>query len=311
MTLIDATAQSVNTVYAQVVQKIGASKLDAMAEDLGISSSELPHPYLSQVLGTAEVSPLEMAAAYATFADGGTYHAPVLITKVTKADGTPLSLPVNPQSHQVLTPAQAAVEDYVLQQVVAHGTGTAAGGIGSQVAGKTGTTENSGDAWFIGFTPKLTTALWMGYAASDRSMDGFRGMSSVTGGTIPAELWHTYMAGAIQSEPQYAGSFPPPGNLGGQNLLAAGTQSTASTSVPDSSTSSSSSTSSTSVTSTSVPQQSPSTTAANEPSTTAPPHSTSTTTSTTTAASSTTSTTVASASASATSTTVGAAAASG
>ena len=223
MNLVDATANSINTVYAQVVQKIGADKLDAMAEAMGIPKSVFPHAYLSQVLGTADVSPLEMAAAYATLASGGTYHAPILITKVTDLSGKAMPVPVKPSSHQVLTPAQASVEDYVLQQVVQRGTGTAAGGVGTPVAGKTGTTENSGDAWFIGYTPNITTAVWMGYADSSKSMDGFRGLSSVTGGTIPAELWHSYMASAIQSEPRLGGSFPAPGDLGGKNLLDAGT----------------------------------------------------------------------------------------
>jgi membrane peptidoglycan carboxypeptidase len=222
MSLVDATAKSVNTVYAQVVQKIGADKLDAIAEDMGIPKSALPHPYLSQVLGTADVSPLDMATAYSTLASGGVYHAPLLITKVTNAAGKTLPAPGRANSHQVLTPSQAAVEDYVLQQVVQRGTGEAAAGVGSPIAGKTGTTENSGDAWFIGFTPKITTAVWMGYADSVRSMDGFRGLSSVTGGTIPAQLWHDYMAAALKSEPQYAGTFPAPASLAGKNLMAAG-----------------------------------------------------------------------------------------
>ena len=165
LSLIDATALSINTVYAQVVARIGAANLDAMAEALGISPSELPGAYPSQVLGTADVSPLEMAAAYATFADGGVYHAPLLITKVTTATGSPCPCRSRRSSRVVLTPAEAAMETYVLQQVVLWGTGTAAGDVGSPVAGKTGTTEHSSDAWFIGYTPHLTTAVWMGYAS--------------------------------------------------------------------------------------------------------------------------------------------------
>ncbi|HET6963639.1 MAG TPA: transglycosylase domain-containing protein [Acidimicrobiales bacterium] len=222
MNLVDATAYSINTVYAQVVQKLGADKLDAMAEALGIPKSAFPHPYLSQVLGTAPVSPLEMAAAYSTFASGGTYHSPIFITKVTNASGKVMPPPVKATTHPVLTPGQAAVESYVLQQVVQHGTGVAAGGIGVPVAGKTGTTENSADAWFIGYTPNVTTAVWMGYADSERPMKSFRGIGGVTGGTIPAELWHDYMAGAIKSEPQLGGQFLPPGDLGGKNLNTAG-----------------------------------------------------------------------------------------
>lgn len=232
MNLVDATALSINTVYAQVVKKIGAVKLDAMAEAMGIPKSALPLPYLSQVLGTADVSPLEMAAGYATLASGGVYHAPILITKVTTSSGRQMPLPVEPSSHRVLTPAQAAVEDYVLQQVVRRGTGTAAGGLPSQVAGKTGTTEHSGDAWFIGYTPKLTTAIWMGYADSARSMNGFRGMNSVVGGSIPAAMWHDYMSAALRAQPQFAGLFPPPGSLGGKNLSTAGQNLSGSNALP-------------------------------------------------------------------------------
>jgi penicillin-binding protein 1A len=218
LSLIDATALSVNTVYAQVVARIGAAKLDAMAEALGISPSELPGAYPSQVLGTADVSPLEMAAAYATFADGGVYHSPILITKVTTAKGKVLSLPVTPVSRVVLTPAEAAMETYVLQQVVLWGTGTSASGVGTPVAGKTGTTEHSSDAWFVGYTPHVTTAVWMGYASNSRPMVNFRGLKSVQGGTIPAQLWHNYMAAALASEPQLEGTFPLVYSFGGQTL---------------------------------------------------------------------------------------------
>ncbi len=218
LSLIDATALSVNTVYAQVVAQVGAAKLDAMAEAMGISPSELPGAYPSQVLGTAYVSQLEMEAAYATFADGGVYHSPLLITKVTTASGKSLPLPVTPVSRVVLTPAEAAMETYVLQQVVLWGTGTSAGDVGSPVAGKTGTTEHSSDAWFVGYTPHLTTAVWMGYAASSKPMVNFRGLTSVQGGTIPAELWHNYMAAALTSEPRLEGTFPLVYSFGGQTL---------------------------------------------------------------------------------------------
>jgi penicillin-binding protein 1A len=140
------------------------------------------------------------------------YHAPLLVTRVTRADGSPLTLPVQPTKRVVLTPAQAAEESYVLQQVVLQGTGTAAGGLGSPVAGKTGTTQNSADAWFIGYTPSLTTALWMGYAS------GSIPMGQVQGGTIPAELWHSYMASALASEPQWGGQFSLVNSLNGSTL---------------------------------------------------------------------------------------------
>ncbi|MGH9122399.1 MAG: transglycosylase domain-containing protein, partial [Acidimicrobiales bacterium] len=151
-TVLDATVYSINTVYAQIVERLGAASLDSMAESLGINPAELQGAYPSQVLGSADVSPLEMADAYATFADGGVYHSPVLITKVTGPNGEPLPSPKS-TTRRVLTTDQAATETGVLEQVVASGTGTAAGGIGSGVAGKTGTTDSSADAWFIGYTP--------------------------------------------------------------------------------------------------------------------------------------------------------------
>ena len=248
MSLVDATALSVNTVYAQVVQRIGADKLDAMAAALGISPKEMPVPLPSQVLGTADVSPLEMADAYSTFAAAGVQRTPILITKVTKADGTNLPLPVSPRQHQVLSSQQAAVETYVLQQVVAKGTGVAAGGVGSPIAGKTGTTEHSSDAWFIGYTPKLTTAVWMGYPGSNQSMDGFRGLASVTGGTIPATLWHNYMAAALKDEPGYIGTFTAPGPITGKPLLLTTTNASTTSSSGPTTTTTSSSTSSTTTT---------------------------------------------------------------
>ena len=211
LSLVDATVHSVNTVYAQVVMKIGADKLNSMAEALGINPKELVGAYPSRVLGTADVSPLEMASAYSTFADGGVYHRPLLITKVTDANGKSLPLPVQPQSRVVLTPPQVAQLDYVLQQVVQRGTGVAAGHLPFPVAGKTGTTENSADAWFIGYTPNLTTAVWMGYATGNKPM------GRVQGGSVPAEMWHDYMKAVLTAMPQYGSAFPAP-DLSGKML---------------------------------------------------------------------------------------------
>ncbi len=150
-----------------------------------------------------------MAAAYATFADGGVYHAPLLITAGDDGrwDGVPLPVTAGEPGRADAVPGRG--ENYVLQQVVLRGTGVAAGDVGSPVAGKTGTTENSTDAWFIGYTPKLTTAVWMGYAKSDQPMVNFRGLQSIQGGTIPAELWHNYMAAVLAILPAVHGEFPP------------------------------------------------------------------------------------------------------
>ncbi|HET9078852.1 MAG TPA: transglycosylase domain-containing protein [Acidimicrobiales bacterium] len=302
MNVVDATARSINTVYAQIVDKIGSSNLDAMAAELGINRSELGN-HLSEVLGTDEVSPLEMAAAYATFAAGGVYHAPLLITRVTDAAGRSMPLPVTPTSRAVLSAAQDAEETYVLEQVVLRGTGTAAGGIGSAVAGKTGTTDNSANAWFIGYTPNLTTAVWMGYASQYKPMVDFRGLSSVQGGTVPAQLWHNFMAAAVHSQPQWAGSFPPVYSLAGRTLtppapsslefpLGMGTTTTTTTVAPTTTTSTTvagagSGGSGTSPTATSSP---PTTTPSTTPPATSPPTTTGTTPTTRAAPPSTTAT---------------------
>ena len=248
MNVVDATADSINTVYVQIIDRLGPAALDSMAQSLGIRASEL-EGNLSEVLGTDEVSPLEMAAAYGTFADGGVYHAPLLVTRVTDSSGRALPLPVAPTSHVVLSPTQDAEVNNILQQVVSRGTGKAAGGVGSEVAGKTGTTDNSANAWFIGYTPNLTTAVWMGYASGFKPMVYYRGLTSVQGGTIPAQLWHNYMAAAIGNEPQWAGHFQPVYYMGGMTLsppasgsvlypegLGTTTTSTTSTSVPASTT---------------------------------------------------------------------------
>ncbi len=217
LSIIEATAQSVNTVYAQIVERLGAAGLDKVAESMGIAKSQLAGAYPSQVLGVSAVSPLEMADAYATLASGGVYHSPVLISKVTTSTGKVLPLP-RQTVRRVLTPKQAAIEDYVLQQVVLSGTGGAAGGVGSPIAGKTGTTEKSADAWFIGFTPKLTTAVWMGYSKGETPMVNFRGLKSVQGGTVPAAIWHDAMTAMLRSHPGYIGSFPTVDSLPGKTL---------------------------------------------------------------------------------------------
>jgi penicillin-binding protein 1A len=219
VSLIDATAHSLNTVYAQLETAIGTDKLLAMAKQMGLDPADVglaKNPSL--VLGTAQVSVLEMAAAYATFARGGTFLSPQVITKVTTADGTVLPW-APPAPKQILTKAQNDILDYCLQQVVLKGTGVGAN-FGTPVAGKTGTTSDYTDAWFIGFTPKLTAAVWMGYRDGSQSMTNLFGTSGgAQGGGEPATLWRHFMTAvtANGTNPAYTGAFDPvtafPGNL--------------------------------------------------------------------------------------------------
>ncbi len=281
--LIDATAHSLNTVYAQLEAAIGPDKLATVARQMGITSPLAPNASL--VLGTSEVSVLDMAGAYSTFADGGTHIEPQVIAKLTTADGTPLPWPA-PKVTPVLTTAQNSVVTYCLQQVVLRGTGTAAA-FGSPVAGKTGTTSNFTDAWFIGFTPKLTAAIWLGYPQGSVSMTELRGVSGgVDGGSIPAQLFSHFMAETTK-DGSYTGSFAPVYRFPGTTLTPpstgisypVGTGSTTTTS--SSTTTTSSSTTTTTLQHPTSSQPSPSTTPSSTPPTTPPTSPPSTTTSST------------------------------
>jgi membrane peptidoglycan carboxypeptidase len=201
--LTQATAQSVNTVYAQLEQKIGVQNLISTAHAMGITSPLEPDPSL--VLGTADVSVLEMAGAYSTFANQGIAVSPHVIETVTTADGHVLWND-QPTHNRVLTTTDATQVDYALHQVVLHGTGTGAAVPGHDIAGKTGTTSNYNDAWFIGYTPSLTTAVWMGYSQSEsEQMRSVRG-APVTGGSLPATIFQRFMTQALAGTD--SGSFP-------------------------------------------------------------------------------------------------------
>ncbi|HVM54016.1 MAG TPA: transglycosylase domain-containing protein [Acidimicrobiales bacterium] len=210
MNLVEATARSVNTVYAKLIEAIGVERVAGFTRELGITS-EVP-PLLSITLGTPSVSVLEMASAYATFATRGVRVEPNVIVKVTDADGNVLWEP-SPRVTRVMEEAEADVVNHVLRQVIARGTGTRAR-IGTDAAGKTGTTQSYGDAWFVGYTPGLSTAVWIGYPeGQDRPLRGVHGIN-VTGGSLPAEIWRRFMAVATEDE-RYRGSFVRPRDLGG------------------------------------------------------------------------------------------------
>lgn len=210
--VVQATRDSVNTFYAKLEAKLGVKALVSMAHAAGITSPLQAEPSL--VLGTDDVSVLEMAGAYSTFADGGVQVPTRAVLEVKTADGSILQ-PNTVTRRRVLTPQQDAIVDYCLEQVVAHGTGTAAA-IGRPLAGKTGTTEHEDDAWFVGYTPELTTAVWMGYADSEsHAMTDVRG-TAVTGGSFPAEIFSNFMRAATAGTP--AEQFPAPPPLYGPSI---------------------------------------------------------------------------------------------
>ncbi len=190
--LIDATVNSVNTVYAQLVDNLGPDKVVDMAQQLGITS-ELA-PVASIALGTQNVSVLEMANAYSTLARGGVRYTPQVITKVTMADTV---LPdTRPKGVRVLEKAQADQVNFALEQVVARGSGTGAQVKNTKVRGKTGTTEDYGDAWFVGSTRSLTVAVWMGYPeGQSEQLLNVHGVKKVNGGSLPARIFQRFLSG--------------------------------------------------------------------------------------------------------------------
>jgi penicillin-binding protein 1A len=125
------------------------------------------------------------------------------------------------KGQRVLLPNVAAELTYALQGVVQHGTGTAAALGARPVAGKTGTAENFQDAWFCGYVPQLATCVWVGYPKGEISLYNIDGVGQVAGGTLPAEIWHTYMTGAVAGLP--VESFPTPDLNGGTVISGTGT----------------------------------------------------------------------------------------
>jgi penicillin-binding protein 1A len=232
--LVDATRVSSNTAYAQLMLEVGPQPVADLAERMGIAT---PLPVVnSLVLGTGEVSVLDMATGFSTFANRGVHNSPTLMAKIEQVDEDGDLTVVQqhtPSADRVLSEQEADLVTYCLRKVVLEGTARAAN-IGKPVAGKTGTTQDNRDAWFVGFTPKLTAAVWMGYAgapgAEVRFMDDVHGRE-VTGGSFPAEIWAKFMRAA--TEGLDAGSFKQPTSFPGRELnpeLEVPTSSTSSTS---------------------------------------------------------------------------------
>jgi penicillin-binding protein 1A len=203
-TLTRATLHSDNSVYAQLDLDVGPKNVAHTAKLMGITSKLEGLP--SEGLGglTYGVSPLEMASAYATLAAGGIRSEPKAIRKVVFPDGKSDDLG-KPKRKRVFSDGVAYTVTKVLEKNVQAGTGTSAN-IGCPAAGKTGTTDNFADAWFVGYTPGMSTAVWVGYPNARVEMNNVHGIA-VAGGTFPAEIWHDYMNVAHGSN---CDSFPPP-----------------------------------------------------------------------------------------------------
>ncbi|HEY3721916.1 MAG TPA: transglycosylase domain-containing protein [Acidimicrobiia bacterium] len=204
MDLTEATVDSVNTVYAQLVMDVGIQPVIDLAAKMGVRSPLPPVP--STALGSNGATVLDMASAYDTLAGDGIHTDPVFVTRVTTSDGTVLyRAPL--QRSRAMPETTARTITGVLQQVVTRGTGVNAR-IGRAVAGKTGTSDNWADAWFVGYTPQLVTAVWVGFPAKEIKMRPPTTRITVTGGSWPAQIWQAYEGGALAETP--VAGFPAP-----------------------------------------------------------------------------------------------------
>jgi penicillin-binding protein 1A len=202
MTLKDAIAHSVNTIFAQVVVAAGPDDVARVAHRMGITTRL--QPVCSITLGSQPVTPLEMTDAYATLASRGVRHAPNALGAVTW-NGGQLPAP-RPRARQAVPAEIAAETTDALEGVIQQGTGTAAA-IGRPAAGKTGTAESFEDAWFCGYVPQLATCVWVGYPQAETPLLNVDGFPEVFGGSIPAMTWHDFMSEALRGVP--VRPFPP------------------------------------------------------------------------------------------------------
>ncbi len=213
MSLESATVNSVNTVYAQLMEQLGPENVIETAERMGlrccprVSEPSTPlEPNLSAVLGTNGTNTLSMAAAYDTLATGGQRVNPVPVVSVADAQGR-VMWQASPKPKQVVDPDVASVANDILQEAVSYGTGRSAI-IGRPQIGKTGTGDTHTNAWFVGAIPQLTAAVWVGFGEGLIPMEPPRTRITVFGGTWPAQIWRLFMIKAAAGLP--VRDFPTP-----------------------------------------------------------------------------------------------------
>ncbi len=204
LSLREATVRSANTVFARLTVDVGAQAVVQTARTLGITSDLPMVPAIG--LGVGEVTPFEMAQAYSSFATLGQLHPAHLISRIETADGEIL-FEQDLAGYRVLDEAVAWLVTQTLQDVIRRGTGVRAG-VDRPQAGKTGTSQDSSDAWFIGYTPELVAAVWVGFPEGRVPMVPPRTRQLVEGGRWPAEIWGAFVEEALADVPPTA--FPAP-----------------------------------------------------------------------------------------------------
>jgi len=201
--LREVLANSVNVGAVRVLEDVGPANVVDWAKALGVTSPMKPD--LSLALGSYEVHPMELAGAYATFAAGGMYEEPRIVTRIVGPDGKDVELKAPPPPRRVLDPAEAYVTTSLLESVVDHGTGTKAKNVGRPVAGKTGTSNEAKDTWFAGYSTEIASVVWVGY--DDNKPLG----SGETGGSTALPAWVQLMKVAHENKPR--AEFPRPAGV--------------------------------------------------------------------------------------------------
>jgi len=212
ISLLKATASSVNTVFVPLGIKVGPDNVVDAARRAGIPESVAMMPTPSVVLGVASPKVIDVASAYATFAANGIYAKPYLISQVLGSNNGVL-YEGRPQTQEVFAADVMADLTYALKNVVTSGSGFAALKLGRPAAGKTGTSQSNASAWFSAYTPQLAASVALFRDDATQSLKGVGGLATVTGGSFPARIWTAFMKGALKGEPTL--DFPAPSNIGG------------------------------------------------------------------------------------------------
>jgi penicillin-binding protein 1A len=233
LTLQDATRLSVNTIYVQLMQQVQPDRVARLAKAHGLTAElagpvkpgkdprpledrPVLKPVLALSLGSGDVTTLQLASAFGTWANRGIHHPAHLVEKVVDAKGRVLEEHGRRQGTQVLNRVHADVMNMVLKGAVEDGTGSAARLYGREVAGKTGTTSDYTDARFVGYTTDLVASVWLGFDDSKHKLVNVRGLEGVSGGSLPAQIWHDFMDAATRDRPNRP--FELPTELGGTVL---------------------------------------------------------------------------------------------
>jgi penicillin-binding protein 1A len=233
MTLRDATRLSVNTIYVQLMQAVRPDRVAKFAKAHGLAAelsgkaepnrnpeplekAPVLKPVLALSLGSGDVTTLQLASAFGTWANRGIHQVPHLVERVVDSKDRVLEDHSDQQGTQVIAQVHADTMNMVLRGAVENGTGHTARLFGREVAGKTGTTSDYTDARFVGYTTDLVTSVWLGFDNYKKKLVNVRGLSGVSGGSLPAQIWHDYMDQATRNRPNLP--FPPPAELGGQVL---------------------------------------------------------------------------------------------